>query len=153
MAEARDFYHHAHVTDDLGNLFLPSDHVAFRVLLKTNSAHSPRACDSIQRRLARHPVFCSILKQLQRDNAFEALAGFKSRIGKARTGARYEVVRATRATTMRAHRNRHLARNVRCCEAWESVCDVLAVLHSYASTITHWTRSLPILHVAAWQIG
>ena len=41
MTEARDFQCHAHVTDDLGNRSLPSDHVAIHIVVTKNRATAP----------------------------------------------------------------------------------------------------------------
>ena len=79
----------------------------------------------------KHPVVCSMLKQLHDEyvspvDASVALADFKLLVGKARARACQELLRATHAshgaklsvaaTAMTAHRNRHLATLLLCCE-------------------------------------
>ena len=57
---------YSHVSDNLGERSIPSDHVAVRIVIQKPSGY----CDTIKRIpswTAKHPVFCSILKQISDD--------------------------------------------------------------------------------------
>ena len=114
MAEARDFHCHTHVIDNLGERSIPSDHVAVRVVIR-----KPLDCRGTVMRIpswmSKHPVFCTILKQISDDHhypnePFGALADFKLIIEKARRRTRGSpsAKLLIAATAMRAYRNRHL---------------------------------------------
>ena len=56
MAEARDFHCHSHVSDNLGERSIPSDHVAARIVLQKPT----NRCDQVNRIpswMSKHPVF------------------------------------------------------------------------------------------------
>ena len=122
MAEARDFHCSSHVTDNLGERSIPSDHVALRVVLRKPTDRSD-TCRRIPSWMPKHPVFSSILKQVSdghrySDNPLDALADFKKLTEQARTLTRRALLHNTpsspgaklliAATAMRAYRNRHL---------------------------------------------
>ena len=86
--------------------------------------------------MAKHPVFCSILKQINDDHQypddpFVALADLKIILGKARRQTVRELSRETpdslgaklltTSTALRAFTNRHLGTQMRCCEPWKPV--------------------------------
>ena len=133
MAEARDFHCHSHVTDNLGERSIPSDHVAIRVVIR-KPLEFCGAVKRIPNWMSKHHVFCTILKQISDDHQypdepFAALADFKMIIEKARKRTRHELLRNTpdspgdklliAATAMRASSNRHLGTLMHCCAAWE----------------------------------
>ena len=116
------FHCYSYVSDNVGERSIPSDHVAVRIVVQKPMGH----CDTVKRIpswMAKHPVFCTILKQISDDHRysdepFAALADFKLIIDKARKQAHRELMRNTpgslsaklliAATAMRAYRNRHL---------------------------------------------
>ena len=64
MAEARDFHCYSHVSDNLGERSIPSDHVAVRIVVQKPTIR----CDQVRRipsLMSKHPVFCSIEKKDQ----------------------------------------------------------------------------------------
>ena len=86
--------------------------------------------------MSKHPVFCSILKQISDDHRypedpFGALADLKVILEKARKRIVHELQRGTpsslgakllaASTASRAYRNRHLGTLMHCCEEWELV--------------------------------
>ena len=81
MAEARDFHCHSHVTDNLGERSLPSDHVAVRIVIQKPLDHCGTS-KLIPSWIPEHPVFCTSLKQISDGHQhpvepFAALADFK----------------------------------------------------------------------------
>ena len=88
-AEARDFHCYSHVSDNLGERSIPSDHVAVRIVVQKPTGRR----DEVQRipswMSKQHPVFCTILKRISDahqypDEPFDALADFEVIIEKAR---------------------------------------------------------------------
>ena len=90
--------------------------------------------------MSKHPVFCSVLKQISDDHQypddpFVALADFKVRLEKARKRTVHELLRKTLSSqgaklltgpiALRACRNRHLGTLMHCCETWEPVGNAL----------------------------
>ena len=88
MAEARDFHCYSHVSGNLGERSIPSDHVAVRIVVQKPT----NRCDQVKRiprLMSKHPVFCTILKRISdghqySDEPFAALADVKVIIEKAR---------------------------------------------------------------------
>ena len=86
VAGDRGFRCHSHVTDDLNDRLYPSDHVANCNVIMLKPCDNSGTCDHIQNWLVKHPLFCSILKQLHDEHvylidAFVALAEFKVLLG------------------------------------------------------------------------
>ena len=135
VAEARDFHCYSHVSENLGNRSIPSDHAAVRIVIQKPS-NQGQQCKRIPSWMSKHPVFCSILKRLHDGHRysadpFGALADFKTIIEKAKKQTVRELSRKTpdslgaklliASTALRAYRNRHLGTLMRCCEAWKPV--------------------------------
>ena len=88
MAEARDFHCSSHVSENVGNRSIPSDHAAVRIVIQKPS-NQGQQCKRIPSCMSKHPVFCSILKRLHDGHRyaadpFGALGDFKSIIEKAK---------------------------------------------------------------------
>ena len=88
MAEARDFRCHFHVTDNLGERSIPSDHVGIRITFWKRQDHCGTSLQ-VPPWMSKHPLFCTILKQISDDHRyldepFAAQADFKQIIEKAR---------------------------------------------------------------------
>ena len=88
MAEACDFHCYSHVSDNLGERFIPSDHVAVRVVIQKPTIRRDQA-KRIPSWMSKHPVFCSILKKISEDHQypddpFAALGDVKVILEKAR---------------------------------------------------------------------
>ena len=115
-----------------------SDHAAVRLVIQkpTHRGHQSKRIPSW---MSKHPIFCSILRQLHDDHIFStdpfcALAEFKVLLlHKAKKMTKRELSRQTpdcigaelsiTSTAWRAYRNRHLGTLMRCCEAWKPVED------------------------------
>ena len=132
----------------------PRGQVAIRVVI-TKACHNSRTCDRLQSWLMKHPVFCSILKQLHDEHvhsidAFVALAEFKLPVGTARTRARQVLVGQSckpwcqalvAAIAMKACRKK--TRFCCGCQAWEPVgrCfDIPMFFHALNQIIANLTR-------------
>ena len=99
----------------------------------------------MQNWLEKHPVFCSIMKQLHDEHEhpvddFAALADFKLLVGKARTRARQELLRST----LQAMVPNHMAidiwlRENEVVKHGNQLGDVAIAPHSSASTFKQWT--------------
>ena len=63
VAEARDFHCYSHVFENLGKRSKPSDHAAVRVVIEKQTIRGDQA-KRIPRWMSEHPVFCSMLKQI-----------------------------------------------------------------------------------------
>ena len=92
VAEERDFPCHSHVTNNLGERSIPSDHVAVRVVIQRPQDHSS-AGTGVPQWMSNHSVFCRILKQSNDDHtcpreAFAALADFINKSLKRRESSR-----------------------------------------------------------------
>ena len=149
MAEALDF--HSHVSGNLGERSIPSDHVAVRDQAKR-----------IPSWMSKHPVFCSTLQRITEDHQypddpFAALADFKVILEKARKETHRKLLRNTPgrlgakhltfSTALRAYKNRHLGTLMHCCAAWEPVgkcfdqCSVACIdFHGLSQIIVNLTR-------------
>ena len=135
MAEARDYHCSSHISDNLGERSIPSDHAAVRVVAQKRAVR----CNQVKRIpswMSKHHVTCSILKQISGDHhypddPFVALADFKVILEKAGKWAVHELLRETpgsqgaklltSSTALRTYRNRHLGTLMHCFEAWELV--------------------------------
>ena len=74
VAEARDFHCNSHVFENLAERSIPSDHAAVRVVIQ-KPANWCHQVERIASWMSKHPVFCSILKQISDpDDPFVALA-------------------------------------------------------------------------------
>ena len=67
MTEARDFHCYSHVLENLGKRFIPSDHAAVCVVIQKTTTRGNQG-KRIPSWMSKHPVFCSILKQLSDDH-------------------------------------------------------------------------------------
>ena len=81
-AEARDVHCYSHVFENLGKRCIPSDHAAVRVVIQKPTIRDDQA-KRIPSWMSKHPVLCSILKQINDDHQypddpFVALAEFKT---------------------------------------------------------------------------
>ena len=81
MAEARDFHCYSHVLENLEERSIPSDHAAVRVVSQKPTIRGNQG-KRIPSWMSKHPVFCSVLKQISEnhqlsDDPFAALAEFK----------------------------------------------------------------------------
>ena len=142
MAEARDFHCSSHVVENLGKKTIPSDHAAVRLVIQkpTHRGHQNKRIPSW---MSKHPIFCSIVKQLHDDHRFSndpfcALAEFKDILHQAKKITQRELLKQTpvcvgeklllTSTALRAYRNRHLGTLMRCCEAWKPIEDCFDIL-------------------------
>ena len=93
--------------------------------------------------MSEHPIFGSILQQLHDDHRFSpdpfcALAEFKVLLHKAKKSTKRDLSRQTpdcigamlliTSIALRACRNRHLGKLMRCCEAWKPIEDCFDTL-------------------------
>ena len=88
MAEARDFHCYSHVFENLVKRSIPSNHAAARVVIHKSTIRAYQG-ERIPSWMSKHPVFCSILKQIDDDHQypadpFGALADFKIILEKAK---------------------------------------------------------------------
>ena len=70
VAEARDFHCYSHVFENLGERSIPSDHAAVSVVIQKPTGR----CNQVKRIpswISKHPVFCSILKQISDDHQYQ----------------------------------------------------------------------------------
>ena len=133
-AEVRDFHCYSHVSDNLGELSIPSDHVAERIVVQKPT----NRCDQVKRNpswMSKHQVFCTFLEQTSdghhSDEPFATLTDFIVIVEKPMKQTHQELLRNTlgslgaklsiASTALRAYRNRHLGALMRCCAAWEPV--------------------------------
>ena len=142
MAEARDFHCSSHVVENLGMKTIPSDHAAGRLVIQ-KPTHRGHGNQCIPSWMSKHPIFGSILQQLHDDHRFSpdpfcALAEFKCLLHKAKKITKRELLKQTpdcigeklliTSAALRAYRNRHLGKLMRCCEAWKPIEDCFDTL-------------------------
>ena len=96
-AEARDFHCYSHVSDNLGEQSIPSDHVAFLIVVQKPTGRRDKVQQFPSWMSKQHPVFCTHLKRISDghqcpDEPFDALADFEVIIEKARKQGSLELV-------------------------------------------------------------
>ena len=128
---------YTHVFENLGNLTIPSDHAAVRLVI-----HKPTSREQQCKTYSKLDVqasrffFCSFVQRLHDDHRFStdpfgALAEFKAVLEKAKKQTIRDLSRKTpgsigaklfvASAALRAYRNRHPGTLVRCCEAWKPI--------------------------------
>ena len=68
-AEARDCHWYSHVTDNLGERSIPSDHVAIRTTFRKRQDHGGTS-GQVPPWMSKHHLFCTILKQISDDHRY-----------------------------------------------------------------------------------
>ena len=130
MAEARDFHCYSHLFENLRKRTIPSDHAAVRFVIQKPipRGHQNKRIPSW---MSKHPIFCSLLRQLHDDHRFSpdsfcALAEFEVLLKKAQKMTVRELPRKTPdsiGAKLLIASTASRGTLVRCYEAWKPIED------------------------------